>query len=1114
MDSTFIYAFHVDDHEPDATEIRCYGIDSQKKNTCLRIQDFTPYVYIELPTKFVRWNDEKAQKVGRALDELLRDSKPVDKPNGQPGYHFTWRKMLYRPQIKNGKPNNFPVIFCKFAVKKHIWHLRSQLYKPIYVPTLGKLKLELHEANADEILQLVCTLDIPTCGWIKYSGQECLAKKTSSDKEVVVKYRDIKPVRDCTASVNPLIMSFDIEAYSHRKGVFPCAKHPKDRVFMISCVFFRNDSDARTVREVLLTLGRPRDEDVGAECITFTTEGSLIEGFSRLIQTMNPHIITGWNIMGFDIEYLITRSQLTGDFDQLGLAGMHLERASREIKEVHWKNAGRGTQHFQYLEWEGRILVDLLPVIKSDHKLNNYKLDTVSKHFLGDDVGKEDLPVEQLFECYRIGVANKSQWDTDAARDATSKAGKYCMVDSRLVAKLFVKTDTWFGLSELATTCNVPVMDLIIKGQQKRVFSNIYSFCNKAGIVVQSNGYKAGENERYVGAHVHTPKPGLYRNVVPFDFASLYPTTIIAYNIDYSTLVKDPSIPDSKCHVLEWEDHLGCEHDPKVKRLKELTDFITAKEETVRRLRILRDRMRIVDFIPGYKRGCHYSKQLRNAARIGRDREKRKLNKKIKKITEELKPYREERVEVKKGIPKMRMCEKRHYRFLKEPKGVVPTVLEKLLQSRKDTRALKRKLEKQVGDMDEEERYNTNILINVLEQRQKAKKVVCNSMYGAMGVREGYLPFMPGAMCTTALGRRNNKLAAKVLVEKWNGKLIYGDTDSSYIFFPDVVGKTREETAALLWDHSEVVADDLTSIFPPPMKLEFEEVIYHDFLILSKKRYVYTPMKRDGKLSSKVGNKGVLLSRRDNSDVVRDVYAGLVKRIFNRLPEEENLNWLVEKALEMFQKQVPIEKFTITKKIGEVGSLPLLTDCNGVCQEWVRSIESGGGNQSEEMKKILESGKVLVGDYTIPKLSRDPKERARQLKMKNSSSPVEYYTNSLPAHVSLAMKMRARGTRVDNGTRLLHIVIEAAGHKDKLFNKIEDVEYLQKHTRRWALDGMRVDGLYYLKAMTKSIDQVLNACYESKSAKNFMTRLYKHWLARYDTVNKISPYTKIVFNDQ
>ena len=45
-----------------------------------------------------------------------------------------------------------------------------------------------------------------------------------------------------------------------------------------------------------------------------------------------------------------------------------------------------------------------------------------------------------------------------------------------------------------------------------------------------------------------------------------------------------------------------------------------------------------------------------------------------------------------------------------------------------------------------------------------------------MGVVEGYLPFMPGAMCTTAMGRYNNKLAAKTIVDKWKGKLIYGDS--------------------------------------------------------------------------------------------------------------------------------------------------------------------------------------------------------------------------------------------------------------------------------------------------------------------------------------------------
>ena len=187
-----------------------------------------------------------------------------------------------------------------------------------------------------------------------------------------------------------------------------------------------------------------------------------------------------------------------------------------------------------------------------------------------------------------------------------------------------------------------------------------------------------------------------------------------------------------------------------------------------------------------------------------------------------LKPFREERADVKKGIPKMRMCASRKYRFLKKPRGVIPTVLQNLLNSRKETRTLKRKLEKELEGLGGKEAEELKVRINVLEQRQKAKKVCANSMYGAMGVREGYLPFMPGAMCTTAMGRRNNKLAAKTIVEKWGGELVYGDTDSEYIFFPSVRGDTHTETAALLWDHCLKVAADVTKLYPAPMKLEFE----------------------------------------------------------------------------------------------------------------------------------------------------------------------------------------------------------------------------------------------------------------------------------------------------
>lgn len=1376
--SMFTYAFQVDAREREDTSIRIYGLDKNNQSICLHVSNFRPFVMIELPKLpgRMKWDRRLAETTLTLYlaDKLGESQKPLKT-------RFVYRKKLYSAQTRSdGTSNKFPFLWCMFAVRSHVIALKKLLYSDIKIPRIpGTLRLKLHEANADEILQLVCTTNIPTAGWINYSGVVQKKRSTRASSDISVSYANLKPGSNKN-SVNPMILSFDIEAYSHAPGKFPDAGHQEDKVFMISCVFFRDDGDGFS-REVLLTLGNPRDEDVGAECIRFRTEGELIEGFSKIIQEMNPQIITGWNILRFDIEYLIDRSKITGDYDQLGLAGMHKSRGHYgDPKEINWSSSAYGNQKIKYLEWEGRVIIDLLPFVKRDHKLDNYKLDTVGKHFLGGD-GKEDLSANELFKCYDVGIKDRKNINTPKARKSVGIAGKYCMVDSRLVARLFRKTQAWIGLSEMASTCNVPMFDLIARGQQKRVFSQVYKYCQEHAIVVESEGYKAGENERYVGAYVFEPVPGVYDNIVPFDFASLYPTTIIAYNIDYSTLVKDNRIPDSKCNVIEWEDHLGCEHDPKVKRVNELNTLIDSREKDMKKLRTKRDQALIVDYLPGYSKGKRYTSAQRKGAKLLRDRERKKISRKLKKMELELKPYREERAEIKKSIPKMHMCASRKYRFLKEPKGVIPTVLQNLLSSRKQTRALKRKKEEELENIKSDKKIkDMKVLINVLEQRQKAKKVCANSMYGAMGVRDGYLPFMPGAMCTTAMGRRNNKLAAKTIVDKFDGKLVYGDsvtgdtpvmikhpdgmidivtiqtlandeyepydqfkagqsnrrekqqakvdvkvwtdgrwadvnrvirhktkkrifrvlthtgcvdvtedhslldasgrklkpvdakigqellhafpdefcsdckdisteeaftmgfffgdgscgdyrslfydkdkykkvpmcilnapvevraefvrgyrvangsktgpqrtdckgkigcqglyylfcslgenvsintreskpdifqlnstgkfrknptaikkiidlgyndenefvydiettrgrffagigrlilknTDSEYVFFPHLhdSSKSRSENAAVLWDHCLKVAAEVTKLYPAPMKLEFEEEIYHRFLILSKKRYMYRTMKREGIVKNKVGNKGVLLSRRDNSNVVRDVYAGLVERVFDRKPESEILDWLMDKILEMFHRKVDADKFTITKAVGGVGNLPLINEVN---IQWIKRIESGEENQSTEVLEKLEQGKVVVGDYTIPILSKEPVERARQMKMKEASNPIEYYTHCLPAHVALAMKMKSRGTRVDDGTRLEHLVTVGNGHKGKLFSKVEDVNYYKRHSAY-----LKIDKLYYLKAMTRPIDQVLRACF---GMKYFMKNLYKHWLNREKVLESLVAKPNIIF---
>ena len=58
----FSYSWHIDDEETEVTCMRVYGLDENNKNICLRIDNFTPYVYIELPDN-VSWNVAKAQLV-------------------------------------------------------------------------------------------------------------------------------------------------------------------------------------------------------------------------------------------------------------------------------------------------------------------------------------------------------------------------------------------------------------------------------------------------------------------------------------------------------------------------------------------------------------------------------------------------------------------------------------------------------------------------------------------------------------------------------------------------------------------------------------------------------------------------------------------------------------------------------------------------------------------------------------------------------------------------------------------------------------------------------------------------------------------------------------------
>jgi len=448
-------------------------------------------------------------------------------------------------------------------------------------------------------------------------------------------------------------------------------------------------------------------------------------------------------------------------------------------------------------------------------------------------------------------------------------------------------------------------------------------------------------------------------------------------------------------------------------------------------------------------------------------------------------------VSIRKTKPKNIVCGHQRFRFMKEPAGVIPTLLKNLLDARKRTNAEMKRLKSTLSTLPPDEKSLTERLITVLDKRQLSYKVSANSMYGGMGVKKGYLPFLPGAMCTTARGRESIEKASKFLVENLGGKLIYGDTDSCYLSFPKY---TTEAHAKDLDLYCRQVEEEMTSLFPRPMKFAYEEAIYWRYLILSKKRYMALKCDTNGVISSKIEKRGVLLSRRDNSAYSREFYSKVIMSSFYKEPVEKVLLTMTDELNRLSNHSVTAKDLTISKSVGDIKDYKIrpLPDDNKKLEKRLKELE------------LLDERADLAAVRTIFQSYVDKNETEYDmLRLKYGLEHLivqEYINKALPSQVQLAEKMRRRGTRVDPGERIGYCVIESDHNiKDKLFNKIEDIDYYKEHSTI-----LTIDSLYYSKLMINPIDEVLSAVYKKED-------LFKKYYKSRETYWKVVKQLKELF---
>jgi len=255
-----------------------------------------------------------------------------------------------------------------------------------------------------------------------------------------------------------------------------------------------------------------------------------------------------------------------------------------------------------------------------------------------------------------------------------------------------------------------------------------------------------------------------------------------------------------------------------------------------------------------------------------------------------------------------------------EQKSIMPAILEELLAARKATR---KKIKTEPDPF----------MQNILDKRQLGYKVTANSLYGQCGARTSTFYEQDVAASTTATGRMMIIYAKRMIEEvygdricdtKNDGKVrtkaeyVYGDTDSVFFTFnlEDLNGrKIRGQKALeLTIELAQEAANLCTQFLKAPQCLEYEKTLM-PFILLSKKRYVGILYEEDP-TKGNLKYMGLSLKRRDSCDYLKDTYGGILNILMNSNNNiQDAIDFLYKSLDNLIEGTVPMEKLTITKAL-------------------------------------------------------------------------------------------------------------------------------------------------------------------------------------------------------
>jgi DNA polymerase II len=296
-------------------------------------------------------------------------------------------------------------------------------------------------------------------------------------------------LRPADVTIEPRVLSFDIETDAR-----------SERLLAISLF-------STGVDEVLIVDGSGRPMPERATCCA--DERAALEAFAARVAALDPDVLTGWNIVDFDLSVL----------DKIAArlkVQLHLGRepgAVRIRKAEGYFGSGQAVL-------PGRLVLDGIDLLRGAFvRMGDYSLDAVAREVLGEGkavAGDARDRIAEIIHNYKHDLAAFALYARTDARLAYQIVSRL-----RLIELAFARSQLT-GMTPDRVAASIASFDFLYLSELERIH-----------IVAPSvRGSDSRVHAAQQGGHVLEPVAGLHRNVWVFDFKSLYPSIIRTFNID------------------------------------------------------------------------------------------------------------------------------------------------------------------------------------------------------------------------------------------------------------------------------------------------------------------------------------------------------------------------------------------------------------------------------------------------------------------------------------------------------------------------------------------------------------------------------------------------------